>query len=218
MATIHFLNVKEGDCSIIEHNSGHVTVIDVCNAKPTDPLLEVLGAKRARFERGISGNFQQKKHPVNPVTYLLEHGIDRIFRYVQTHPDMDHMDGIKTLFRVFRPLNLWDTDNEKELSPESWQGSLYCQDDWEFYKELRDSKPNHDPKRLTLLSGYHGQYYNVGEDGARGGDGLYILAPTQELVDMDNDANHEYHRSAYVLQDRTGNHRIVFGGDSHDES
>ena len=23
MATIHFLNVKEGDCSIIEHNSDH---------------------------------------------------------------------------------------------------------------------------------------------------------------------------------------------------
>ena len=25
MATIHFLNVKEGDCSIIEHNSGHTS-------------------------------------------------------------------------------------------------------------------------------------------------------------------------------------------------
>ena len=40
MATIHFLNVKEGDCSIIEHNSGHTTVIDVCNAKPVEPLQE----------------------------------------------------------------------------------------------------------------------------------------------------------------------------------
>ena len=37
MATIHFLNVKEGDCSIIEHNSGHKTVIDVCNASLSSP-------------------------------------------------------------------------------------------------------------------------------------------------------------------------------------
>lgn len=29
MATLHFLNVKEGDCSIIEHASGRVTVMDV---------------------------------------------------------------------------------------------------------------------------------------------------------------------------------------------
>ena len=28
---IHFLNVKDGSCSIIEHDSGRVTMIDVCN-------------------------------------------------------------------------------------------------------------------------------------------------------------------------------------------
>lgn len=32
MATIHFLNVLEGDCNIIQHNSGRTTVIDVSNA------------------------------------------------------------------------------------------------------------------------------------------------------------------------------------------
>ena len=30
MAKIHFLNVEEGDCSIIQHNNGHVTMIDIC--------------------------------------------------------------------------------------------------------------------------------------------------------------------------------------------
>ena len=32
MSTIHFLNVLEGDCNIIQHDSGRVTVIDVSNA------------------------------------------------------------------------------------------------------------------------------------------------------------------------------------------
>ena len=40
MSTIHFLNVKEGDCSVIEHNSGRVTVIDVCNATKVDPIIK----------------------------------------------------------------------------------------------------------------------------------------------------------------------------------
>ena len=68
MPTIHFLNVKEGNCAIIEHYSGHKTVIDVCNAKPVEALEETLMAAMAKSERGISGNFQQKKYPVDPIS------------------------------------------------------------------------------------------------------------------------------------------------------
>ena len=69
MPTIHFLNVKQGDCSVIQHASGHVTVIDVCNAAAvaeTDTEKEI----RMLAESGILGNFQQKDYPINPVTYL----------------------------------------------------------------------------------------------------------------------------------------------------
>lgn len=156
MATIHFLNVKEGDCSVIQHNSGHVSIVDVCNAKLAEPLAEVLQEQLAKRERGITGNFQQKRYPVNPISYLREHGISNVFRYVQTHPDMDHMDGIKAFFDQFSPLNFWDTDNTKEMPNSSWQGSPYNEEDWKFYKQLRDTKPETNPKRLTLLSGAHG--------------------------------------------------------------
>ena len=30
MSVIHFLNVRNADCNIIEHNSGRISVIDVC--------------------------------------------------------------------------------------------------------------------------------------------------------------------------------------------
>ena len=218
MPTIHFLNVKEGDCSILEHYSGHKTVIDVCNAKPVEPLQEALVAKQAEAERGISGNFQQKKHPVNPISYMRNHGINNIFRYVQTHPDMDHMDGIEALFDEFSPTNFWDTDNTKEMLDSSWQGSQYRESDWKFYKNLRDTDPDDDPKRLTLYSGAIGQYYNRGSGGTRGGDGLHVLAPTKELVAAANEADEDYNRCSYVILYRTGDNRIVFGGDSHDET
>ncbi|MCB2189758.1 MAG: hypothetical protein KQJ78_25365 [Deltaproteobacteria bacterium] len=218
MATIHFLNVKEGDCSIIEHNSGHKTIIDVCNAFSPEPLEEARMAMVAKYERGISGNFHQKKYPVNPISYMRDRGMASIFRYVQTHPDMDHMDGIEELFNEFSPINFWDTDNTKEMPTSSWQGSPYREADWKFYKRLRDTNPDQDPKRLTLYSGARGQYYNQGSDVTSGGDGLHILAPTKELVDLANELDEEYNRCSYVLLYRTGEHRIVFGGDSHDET
>ena len=30
MAKVHFLNVKQGDCIILEHDSGRVTMFDIC--------------------------------------------------------------------------------------------------------------------------------------------------------------------------------------------
>lgn len=218
MPTIHFLNVKLGDCSIIEHYSGHKTVIDVCNATATEPIAEGVSAELAKADRGISGNFQQKKWPANPVSYMRNHGMTRIFRYVQTHPDMDHMDGIEALFDEFSPINVWDTDNTKETPSSDWGGSPYRESDWEYYKRLRDADPDHDPKRLTLYSGASGHYYNQGSDGKGGGDGLRILAPTRELVVSANDAAADYNRCSYVILYRTGGNRIVFGGDSHDET
>ena len=145
MATIHFLNVREGDCSIIEHNSGHTTVIDVCNAKPIESVQDALMATMAKSERGITGNFQQKKFPVNPISYMNGHGISSIFRYVQTHPDMDHMDGIEALFHKFNPTNFWDTANTKEMRASSWEGSPYRASDWRFYSTSATPTPTMTP-------------------------------------------------------------------------
>ena len=215
MATIHFLNVKEGDCSIIQHNSGRVTVIDVCNAKSDD--LAKSGLRIARLACcSIFGNFKQKEYPVDPVAYMLDHGIDSIFRYVQTHPDMDHMDGIKALFKAFAPCNFWDTNNKKEVSDLSWSQSQYNQYDWNFYKNLRDTDPNSEPRRLALLAGSMGKYWNEGDDTTQGDD-IQILAPTKKLVDAANDTGC-YNDCSYVLLYRTGGKRIIFGGDSHDNT
>lgn len=212
MATIHYLNVKEGDCSAIQHDSGRVSVIDVCNAKSPELDDSKLEMMLAKARTSISGNFQQKKYPVNPIAYLQEHGVSDIFRYIQTHPDMDHMDGVKALFSEFSPLNFWDTNNQKQMSDDSWATSPFERSDWEFYKSLRDSHPTSDPRRLALLARASGEYYN-----SQGGDGLYILAPTQELVDAANISG-DYNNCSYVLLFLTGNHRIIFGGDSHDDT
>lgn len=85
--TIHFLNVKEGDCSFIQHKSGRNTLIDICNGNSKDM------SKNIAMDESIYGNFKQKLYPVNPIEYLKKFNIKEIFRFILTHPDMDHMDG-----------------------------------------------------------------------------------------------------------------------------
>ena len=241
MSVIHFLNVKDGDCSIIQHPSGRTTVIDVCNASVPEPVSEALYAAFAKLEKGSGGNHQQKRYPVNPISYLQDHKVSEIFRFMLTHPDMDHMDGIKALFQAFPPTNFWDTDNQKEMGAASWQGSPYKSEDWQFYKNIRDNGPTSNPKRLALLSRDTGPFYNQsytstqlidpfkrnaevshGYTSAVGlpeeyGDRIWILGPTEDLVDEAN-RTQDYNDCSYVILVVTSQHRVVFGGDSHDKT
>ncbi len=81
MPQIHFLNVREGDCNVIQHNSGHVTVIDVCNAAPVVvvPDIPVILAPKASLRSllgappPLPGDFGQRDFPVNPIGYLNAH-------------------------------------------------------------------------------------------------------------------------------------------------
>lgn len=206
MGVVHFLNVNEGDCIWVEHLSGHNTVIDISNAEKADNIFE---------NASLSGDHNQKNYPVNPIEYLSDQGVGTIFRFILTHPDMDHMDGIKDLFNSFEVLNFWDTENTKVMDTNTSWGK-YNKEDWEFYQEIRNSEQS--PKVLHLYAGSHGQFYNQDENGESGADGLYLLAPTIELVEEANNKK-EYNDCSYVILYRTGNgKKIVFAGDSAEKT
>jgi beta-lactamase superfamily II metal-dependent hydrolase len=221
MPIVHFLNVEDGDCSIIQHVSERVTVIDVCNARPITILERILASSRASdaaLEKGINGNFCQKKYPVNPILYMKDREIQKVWRYIQTHPDMDHMDGIKAFFEAFKPDNFWDTENHKECPFATGDLSNgYDKQDWDFYQKLRDGNCSPAANRLVLYANATGKYWNVNEDGQSGADGLYVLAPTPELVKAAIKAD-DYNDSSYVLLYKTANNRVLFAGDSHDDT
>lgn len=112
MAQLHFLNVGEGDCSVIQHNDGTVTMIDICCANLATNTIEKSFSTESF--KGLRGNFNQKESPTNPIGYLKTLGVTSIFRYIQTHPDMDHMDGLLQLKNNYAIMNFWDTKNSKE--------------------------------------------------------------------------------------------------------
>src|SRR5215213_8369277 len=115
MATIHFLNVLEGDCNIIQHNSNRITVMDVSNAYNDEDTPEEKAVKASRQREEMKTrtkvpsnktDYRQKLNPDNPIAYLKENvRAEQIFRFIISHPDMDHIDGIKDLFTEFRIYN-----------------------------------------------------------------------------------------------------------------
>ncbi len=213
MGTFHFLNVRNGDCSIIQHPSGHTTVIDVYNAS-SEALSEAQAIDAVVALDESRGNFNQKAFPVNLISYLKKFGISSIFRFILTHPDMDHIGGIEDLFNEFSPANFWDTDNAC-VKDDFGNGGPHDEQDWLFYKALRDNRPTESPKRLVLYSGKRGKYYNQAEDGSGGGDGIYILSPTKELMKAAIESD-DYNDFSYVLVYKSNGGRIIVAGDSHD--
>lgn len=208
MGVIHFLNVKDGDCIWIQHPTGHNTIIDVCNAKKLDEtqLLK---------EAFLLGNFHQKNHPVNPIQYFKDFNMSYIFRFILTHPDMDHMDGIKALFESYDVINFWDTENDKTMDENSTWGQ-YNKNDWDYYQEIRKKDAN--PKVLHVYANAQNKFFNKDESGKLGGDGLYILAPTPELVEGANTSK-DYNDCSYVILYRMGNKKkIIFAGDSAEKT
>ena len=224
--TFHFLNVKDGDCSIIEHGSGHKSVIDVCNARKAEnrkriSLAEYMyleeSAKQLFEATGALKNYGQKKNPENPIEYLQKFNVDSIFRFALTHPDMDHMDGIEDLFEAFDPANFYDSDNNKEME-DDWSQSPYREEDWLFYKNLMDNKPDTQPKRIVLFSGDNGIHRRKDWDGNPPGDAFYTLAPTPELVEQANENKEDYHAASYVFMYWSAAGRIILSGDSHNDT
>ena len=139
----------------------------------------------------------------------------RIFRFILTHPDMDHMDGIKDVFAEFSPVNFWDTANRctNSFSAESPQR----EEDWRFYTGLRDRNSVGSPKRLTLDAGDQGPFYNQAGENGEPQDGLSVLAPTPALVEEANRTG-KFNDASYVILYRSAAGRILFCGDSHNNT
>lgn len=184
-------------------------MIDICNGNAKNQNESVNFDWTSVSEAATSGNFNQKEHPENPIRYLRKNvGCTSIFRYIQTHPDMDHMDGIKNLFSSFEVVNFWDTENNKEMDDFSENGG-YSKEDWDFYQSIRFSENN--PHALYLYPDSRGRYYNVMEDDIC--DGISILSPTKKIVDSANDSG-DYNELSYVIFYQASNRKILFAGDS----
>ncbi|MFG1499558.1 hypothetical protein ABMA70_05055 [Halobacteriovorax sp. XZX-3] len=212
MSKVHFLNVGDGDCSIIEHNSGRNTMIDINKGgiKSKDATVNLSDS------RGVSGNFNQKANPTDPLEFMVRKSINQLFRFILTHPDMDHMGGLAKLLNSVDVSNFWDTKNNKEIDTDSWDNSPYAKEDWDAYQAVRSGKYE-GLTYLCLNSGATGTFYNEGSTVVDNGDGLYILAPTSELVEQANTSG-DFNDCSYVILYLSAGFKMIFAGDSENKT
>src|SRR6266581_7370723 len=126
MINIHFLNVGHGDCTVIEFPSGNTTMIDINNGdidddtkkeiyeelkvNKIDYLLQKIQnpailEKDFLFEKGYEISL------TNPIEWLSQKNITSLFRFICSHPDMDHISGIDALVKKITLANFWDTNH-----------------------------------------------------------------------------------------------------------
>lgn len=224
MVEIHFLNVGHGDCAIIKFPSGRIAMIDINDSNVLDEeskaelteyeksQSQISALYTALYPLGISGQISLKSYEdllVDPVDYFAKKFPQQsIFRFIATHPDMDHLSGLYRLTDIFKiPIwNFWDTRHEKEFSPEDFEGQKYDYKDWLKYKHLRDGGGG--ITVLKLRTGAKNIYYEE--------DGIEIWTPNEHLEQLAGNNDDQNHLS-YVLHIKHGKNNIILGGDATQE-
>src|SRR5690606_22157166 len=160
------------------------------------------------------GNFRMCERPTNPIDYLIENFAGkRVWRFVLTHPDMDHLDGFNALMDRIGIDNFWDSGVRKEKP--DFEGSGYLEEDWDRYVRVRDG---HEPgvNVLSPLAGATFKYANEDDEG-KAGDALTICSPDRVLVDEAN-ANGDTNDASYVVRYYSAGGKIIIPGDAHDKT
>jgi competence protein ComEC len=265
MLRVHFLNVGHGDCTIIEHPSGRLTMIDINNSQDYDPgsfqeLVEEEKRKRSAAaglagvlnavapnpfnalaaatspsnpfnalaratNPGVSSLFSLFEPPsleevaradaaseiTDPIEFLKKNYPNQpLFRFILTHPDLDHMRGLKNLHDHVGFVNFWDTCNTK-AAPSNFKGSA-DQEDWRFYQLLRRGAVA-GPYIHNYTQGDAKFAFACDEFGNLGGDNIEILSPAPALV-TDCNAGEKSNDLSITIRVRHGNKSVLLPGDA----
>lgn len=225
---VHFLNVGRGDCTIVEFPSGRVGIIDIYNLKVLDEdtrkeLVKEFSESREYQQAFFSGHSgmalatkeeafikEAQERLTDPLNYYDTYigATENVFRFIATHPDMDHLTG---LYRLYEQeygkgiVNFWYPSYEVFNLDEAtnWKGSPYDELDWETYRKLRDSANS--PKSFKQGQGATGDYWT--------NDGIEIWAPTPTLESMAVEKN-QPNIVSMILKISYQGRSILLGGDA----
>nr|WP_303009507.1 hypothetical protein [uncultured Anaerostipes sp.] len=146
MSIIKSISVGNGDMFYIKHGSSNFTIID-CNMDDTN---------RQKITDEIISESSDKD----------------IIRFISTHPDEDHIHGLKYLDDKIGILNFYCVKNEATKSDET--------DDFKKYCELRDS----DKKAFYIYEGCSRRWMNQNDEEKKyGSSGINILWPITDNED-----------------------------------
>lgn len=218
----HFLNVDHGDCTILhhpgddDHPAGRVSVVDINDWKHRQDhgvaglsyyLKNFLGETDPDSEVEYARRFLD--HPVEYFHDNIEDGGEGIWRFIATHPDMDHLSGLARLDDEVEITEFWDTFHRKTLSadPADWP-ERFDPGDWKRYEKIRHGETGHHYIQPTK-----GTKESTWKD-----DDIDILHPSPWYIQRLNEKNatrakQRYNDASYVLKVNTPAGGILLPGD-----
>ncbi len=218
MFKIHILNVGHGDCIVVEFPppSNRLSVIDINRSTEMDfqSFDEVLSefSKRnsslvkALYRAGVKTHDQSLSEIgynvklTDPLSYIKKlAGGRKIFRFISTHPHMDHLSGLKALFEEVGIINVWVMSND--FKPDLGKLNNAEKKDWYLYTLFR----NNSVDGVTIVRPIEGDQKDFWQQ-----DRIHILTPNLEIISNSSDPN----GISYVLVIKYGKHKIVLGGDA----
>lgn len=144
MSVVKSFSVGDGDMFYIKHNSDNFTIIDCCLDEDSKGDI-VTELKREASGKGIT-------------------------RFISTHPDEDHIQGIEYLDQEMPIANFYCVKNEATKDEETTSFKHYC--------TLRDGS-----KAYYVSKGCSRKWMNVTDD-VRGSAGINILWPNPSNSDF----------------------------------
>lgn len=219
---VHFLNVDHGDCTILHHPGdehhpeGRVSFVDIHDWKDKqNPDVAGLSyfLKNLISSRGPESEEEYAYEYLNdPIEYFQDHigdGHQDVWRFIATHPDMDHLSGLARLDDKVKITEFWDTFHKKTLSADQddWP-ERFDSGDWKRYEKIRHGETDHhyiQPTKGTKTSTWRE-------------DDIDILHPSSAYIQQVNHryadhSNSEYNRLSYVLKVNTPAGAILLPGD-----
>jgi len=232
---LHFLNVDHGDCTIIRHPNDHrnrgegrISFVDINDWKHRTPdskselvaglsdFLNRVSSQGGTFQKQISPEEYARKYLDDPIDYYNDEFSQirtKIWRFIVTHPDMDHLSGLTRLKNEVGFEVLWDTNHEKELDTDEEWPDEYAKEDWELYQGIKNDNTDH-----TYITPTRGTQKNYWEQ-----DNVQILHPSPRFVSQLNEKNDgkekpEYNDISYVLKIQHGNQSVLLPGDAEQDA
>ena len=130
-----------------------------------------------------------------------------LFRFILTHPDLDHMRGLKRLHDTVGFTNFWDTNHTKPTP--NFRGDA-DREDWKFYQSIRSTAKNYTRGDAFFA-------FSRDENGLPGGDSIEYLSPTSALIASCNNAGKSNDLSI-VLRLRHAGRSFLLAGDAEGEA
>lgn len=217
MMRVWFLNVGHGDCTIIEHPTGRLTMIDINNSQnyDDDSFQQLLAEETASFgpfaSRAVieeAARQAMARELVDPIAFFKKtFGNRSLHRFILTHPDFDHFRGLRRLFENVPVANFWDTANTRTCT--SFRNDS-DRADWAFYQELRAGRVD----GVTVLRprrGSSGWAYGHMENG----DDIEILSPSAQLLEWANAAE-KWNDLSLVVRANYAGTSVLLPGDAEE--